>query len=416
MKPHTGDSNMTEDEGSHLENPTILDPLMIKTHVMEPTIKLEPLVIKSEPQLTAEPLVLESLKEETHAATEGKLSEQLIYVKMDHSYSLPYDGIKAETKCIVPFSSPDESGSGTFESVSFHGKSGQIQCSVCEEKYDNITEYTHHLNMHLQEPDQLVEQTVEVSFPDLTVDMKRRLRIVYPIQERGGLERVQHTQNNMMTVRCINCDWQCTCCSRLIAGLAMLKHGKSCNPWEKKHNHGFIPGNNKQTAIFNGQMDVMNHRFKSMDHNKESPQDVKHCMENSENQRRKSVTHAKNVEIPCMLCKAKFNREDYLHHHMQEHGWNCPINMIKYPKVNLLDISTVSSFQLYLKKNIRKNVRTLQTVTRVKAHRHWIIGDEFECKLNSHDKNGNKGDYFSTPGQEISCAICREKVKTRENK
>ncbi len=25
----------------------------------------------------------------------------------------------------------------------------KIQCSVCEEKYDNITEYTHHLNMHL---------------------------------------------------------------------------------------------------------------------------------------------------------------------------------------------------------------------------------------------------------------------------
>ena len=30
----------------------------------------------------------------------------------------------------------------------------KIQCSVCEAQYDNITEYTHHLNMHLQEPDQ----------------------------------------------------------------------------------------------------------------------------------------------------------------------------------------------------------------------------------------------------------------------
>ena len=29
----------------------------------------------------------------------------------------------------------------------------KIQCSVCEEKYDNITEYTHHLNMHSQGSD-----------------------------------------------------------------------------------------------------------------------------------------------------------------------------------------------------------------------------------------------------------------------
>ncbi len=416
MKPHTDDSNMTEDEGSHLKNPTKLDPLMIKTHDLEPPIKLEPPVIKSEPQLTAEPFVLESLKEETHAGIDGKLSEQLIYVNMDHSYSLPYDGIEIEQKCIVPYPSLDESGSQTYESVSFHSKSGQIECSVCEEKYDNITEYTHHLNKHLQEPDQLVEQKVEVSFPDLTVDMRRRSRIVYPIQELGGLEKVQHTQNNMMTVKCINCDWKCASPSNLIASLAMLKHTTLCNPWEKKHNHRFIPGNNKQAAIFNGQMDVINHRFKPIDHIKESPQDVKHCMENADNQRRKSITHAKNAEITCMLCKAKFNREDYLHHHMQEHGWNSPINMIKYPKVNLLDISTVPSFQLYSKKNIRKNVRTLQTVTRVKPHRNWIIGDKFECKLNSHDNNGNKGEHFSTLGQGISCAICREQVNTRENK
>ncbi len=30
-------------------------------------------------------------------------------------------------------------------------KESNIQCSVCEAQYDNMTEYTHHLNMHLQE-------------------------------------------------------------------------------------------------------------------------------------------------------------------------------------------------------------------------------------------------------------------------
>ena len=33
----------------------------------------------------------------------------------------------------------------------------KIQCSVCQEKYEDITEYTHHLNTHLQVPDQLTD-------------------------------------------------------------------------------------------------------------------------------------------------------------------------------------------------------------------------------------------------------------------
>ena len=28
---------------------------------------------------------------------------------------------------------------------------GKISCSVCEEKFDNMTDYTHHLNVHLQD-------------------------------------------------------------------------------------------------------------------------------------------------------------------------------------------------------------------------------------------------------------------------
>ncbi len=40
------------------------------------------------------------------------------------------------------------------------GSGDKIQCSVCEEKYDNITEYTHHLKMHLEETNR---QTIDTN-------------------------------------------------------------------------------------------------------------------------------------------------------------------------------------------------------------------------------------------------------------
>ncbi len=57
----------------------------------------------------------------------------------------------------------EEQCEGISESDSQHDhkNSNVIQCSVCEEKYDNITEYTHHLNMHLQDSDQLTENIEE---------------------------------------------------------------------------------------------------------------------------------------------------------------------------------------------------------------------------------------------------------------
>ncbi len=43
------------------------------------------------------------------------------------------------------------------------GSNIKIQCSVCEAQYDNITEYTHHLNMHLQEPDKCKDKICDIS-------------------------------------------------------------------------------------------------------------------------------------------------------------------------------------------------------------------------------------------------------------
>ncbi len=38
----------------------------------------------------------------------------------------------------------------------------KIQCSVCEAQYDSITEYTHHLNMHLQDSDKCKEKVPDI--------------------------------------------------------------------------------------------------------------------------------------------------------------------------------------------------------------------------------------------------------------
>ncbi len=55
-------------------------------------------------------------------------------------------------------SSSDKLGEKSHQILSMSGEPVQqiskIQCSVCEAQYDNMTEYTHHLSMHLQAPGQ----------------------------------------------------------------------------------------------------------------------------------------------------------------------------------------------------------------------------------------------------------------------
>ncbi len=80
------------------------------------------------------------------------------------------DGKEAES-CSLNYDKTDcqtDSKLDIFTTDSSDHKSGQmsdeIQCSVCEAQYDNITEYTHHLNMHLQEQSGYINT---LNFPDL---------------------------------------------------------------------------------------------------------------------------------------------------------------------------------------------------------------------------------------------------------
>ncbi len=44
-------------------------------------------------------------------------------------------------------------------------RADKIQCSVCEAQYDNITEYTHHLNTHSQAANQVIDDVKESRIP-----------------------------------------------------------------------------------------------------------------------------------------------------------------------------------------------------------------------------------------------------------
>ncbi len=410
-------------------------------------------------------------------------------------------------------------------------KSGQIECSVCEEKYDNITEYTHHLNMHLDTPAEplvnMKEQFLDVPSPNLSVDV-------------------------MIALRCMYCDWQHTCHSSSEATLAHMKHRQLCDPKKRKLHDGIIPWYIKQRLSsdqVNGSdikgiddMSVLMVQERKQKYRKRS---AKKC--------KKISINAKNAKISCTLCKAVFSHENGLHQHMKwhkkhkpiakcpycpwqytgdgsfrdafrEHRKSCglhkkeqsstdsipteriPINITsdksrqmdvpmtvdedspnaesnrdeypskvieinpfvctlcnrtlssgaasrqhmdmherkwqlaksvveamdgndtkpsiqnssKYPRVSLLDISTVSSFEIYLKINNNVGtIGTIQSVTEVKAHGHWVIGKERECNQTSHDVNNNNRDTCksSISGQEsttkpksISCAICLKQL------
>ncbi len=75
-----------------------------------------------------------------------------------------YDGVYAGRKleCIDIKHETDGCDSNSGDIQWMHGSRNQIECSVCEKKYDNFTEYTHHLNMHLEKSG---EGTISVDLP-----------------------------------------------------------------------------------------------------------------------------------------------------------------------------------------------------------------------------------------------------------
>ncbi len=113
----------------------------------------------------------------TNTASDGAMLEQCAlepdtfsYVKIEHSYNQSYDSMRIDSSPNETLSSHNVSNPDSFGTIQPCDKSAQIQCSVCDQRYDNITEYTHHLNMHLEMIDQTTDNVdVGASFSQSTV-------------------------------------------------------------------------------------------------------------------------------------------------------------------------------------------------------------------------------------------------------
>ncbi len=109
----------------------------------------------------------------------------------------------------------------TAESIPMSDKDGQmankIQCSVCEEKYDNITEYTHHLNMHLEDPDQLgndIKCYTDLPSSKIHQDIKAH---ILPSEISNGSTEVRKKSNVQKEINLDNPkskNFSCTWCNK----------------------------------------------------------------------------------------------------------------------------------------------------------------------------------------------------------
>ncbi len=166
--------------GQLATEPNVLGPLVSQPHVLGPLVSqpyvLGPLVSKpnelgqlvTEPHvlgpLVSEPNVLGPLLSEPHLLG-PHLSEPNVLVppvkelhsacnpKGGRSCTLNYENVKPGSFNSETLSQLDTTNSSKIPSCydNYGQRTNKIQCSVCEEKYDNMTEYTHHLSMHLED-------------------------------------------------------------------------------------------------------------------------------------------------------------------------------------------------------------------------------------------------------------------------
>ncbi len=144
--------------------PPKLEPLVWESFVSQPpefkTPRSEPLMLES---LVLEPCV----SEPEHAGLKRVETEPL---KLE--LAVPEPLMLDQSSSVPPHTAGIEiSNPGIFQIKTSSGKSGQIQCSVCEKKCNNITEYTHHLNMH-SDISAEVRQTAECHSGNNSLDIK----------------------------------------------------------------------------------------------------------------------------------------------------------------------------------------------------------------------------------------------------
>ncbi len=278
-----------EEETKNLETKNLEN--VQKIELAKPCDLEQVLIINGEPDefesLKEEPIVEDVSDSLYSKPAVGYGSEHLSYIREEHSYCLPYDGIKVESKCTETCAYLDSRTPGVSgTSCDNDGSVWQIECSVCEEKYDNITEYTHHLNMHsgdipVECVDDVTEETLEISYPEQTLEMMNSTHGVTFIRPNNLILKVffcpgckaqfsdvqalsSHKKSNCsgditacnrpeythylnmhldVPVECVdNVKGQCLDISFLDRTADSIHRG--CNPKKRNPNYKIIPGNN----------------------------------------------------------------------------------------------------------------------------------------------------------------------------
>ena len=128
----------------------------------------------------------------------NKMNQTLINTTDDQTDTNDVACGGSKLECFDMIKEEQHQNTDKFHSTFDETGGDKIQCSVCEETYENITEYTHHLNTHLEESNNQSMGTIEITTKKFNYEDQ------FPNQPEG----LDSTHNKMKPFSCTFCDKQ----------------------------------------------------------------------------------------------------------------------------------------------------------------------------------------------------------------
>ncbi len=214
----------------------------------------------------------------------------------------------------------------------------KIECSICAEKYENITDYTHHLKVHLQTPNES-QETIACKLKDCNFKYKDKDSLLKFIKSYGhgqltGPHLVAEKQAKT-PLKCKECDEHFDSVHRLAAhsrihkvrypchncGILILdkdifdRHKEKCLP---------IPGQTKQRAISSKQTWIRAPKQTRIRAPHDKPFQCQQCDKNCSSYFQLMMhmrSHTRGSLYTCHLCPRTFHQLNTLEKHQSiEHG------------------------------------------------------------------------------------------------
>ncbi len=197
-----------------------------------------------------------------------------------------------------------------------HGIENQIECPVCGVQFDNITEYTHHLTMHLEKSEQSEEGTISIDWPSSQIQSDQDSTCVIKMKssqqdQNGQIDSDIHRNNetSLNSKLHVQVDFENsqklesfpigTSYDKSVGSkLDNTAHPKplSCTMCDKSFTNNF----------------TLNRHMKNI-HKLCDKSFAERCRATSENKK----DHNKNVKtFPCTLCDKSFARKENLRGHI----------------------------------------------------------------------------------------------------